>query len=206
MNRVLKVMSGGLCVLGLSACMSEEGGEEPVLSNGILTLEVPDQATYDELPANMQTLVDNVVASNTSANTASQPSSGDTSYSGTFGMIIDGGPLATGTAELNVDGSANIDYDFTVTSFSGDDDPNATVTGTFGGSSTVSGGYFSGGLSGTLQYDADGAGGSPAADVTVGGGIDGAFDADSDGFGAITGTLGADDTPYTGLFHTTLDP
>ena len=205
MKNVARVVTCGLCVLGLSACMGE-GDDEPVFSNGILTLEVPDDATYAELPAGLQSMVDEVITSNTNSGAATQPASGASTYSGTFGMSIgEDGALASGAANLSVDASADIDYTFTVSSLQGADNPDATLTGSFGGSGSVAGGYFDGGLAGTLSFDADGAsGGSAPQAANISGNLTGAFDANGDGFGGMSGTIGADDE-FTGLFHTTLD-
>ena len=208
MKMYLRPMLAVAAMTSVSACMGGGGGDDIVTSNGILLLEVPDQGTYAELDGKLQQMVDRIIESNESSDTATQPA-GNTSYSGLFGMVFDGdGALVSGAATLTVDNALDMDYTFFLDDIKDAGNPDATVSGTLTGSANAGGGTFNGGLVGNMAaIDFDGPGGPNApAGFTVGGNVTGAFDADGDAFGQIEGTAGAESTPFVGLFHATQNP
>lgn len=213
MTNTVGKLGSAVCLMALGACMGgggDTGGDSaPVLSSGIITVEIVDTADYNALPSELQTIVDDVVISNTQSGAATQPASGTTNYAGSFGM---GGfqdlPDISGTAALSVDPSATVTYTFTPTDVADTTFASATVSGTMTGSNTVAAGLFDGSLSGTMTYDEDGSGSShtPIA-ISVSGSVNGAFDSNLDGFGGMTLDLSATGLPANdgiGLFHTTL--
>lgn len=208
MDIKMKAIISGLSVLALSACVGGEEGDDPVISSGILSLEVPDQASYDALSPDLQSLIDSVVESNESSGSATQPNTtGVTTYSGSFGLIIDqDGATISGTTEIDVDTAANADYTFSLVSIDDADNPDATVSGDFGGTAVVAGGLFNGDIDGTVGFDPDGAGSEDEIAVTIDGTLTGAFDSYFDGFGSIDGSIsgaGLSTDPFYGVFHTT---
>ena len=208
MKMYLRPMLAVAAMTSVSACMGGGGGDDIVTSNGILTLEVPDQGTYASLGSKEQLLVDNVIDSNTMQGAATMPPAGSSLYSGTFALVFDGdGAMITGNTTLTVTSDTNIAYDFEAIDIDDPDNPGATVSGNLLGSTTVSGGYFSGSVLGNVEYDTDGAGSEPFVDVDVSGTVTGAFDDDLDGFGSLEGgaTGTGVDSEFYGLFHTTTD-
>lgn len=199
-----------LMAMTLAGCMSGGGdGNQTVLSDGILLLELPDQAARAGLSAQMLNLLDEVQTSNENSGIATQPM-GETAYAGQFAISMDGSDLIiSGTADVFVNPNGLVDYEFVATTTN---DPDATVSGRFMGISdaAVSGGLFSGSMSGSINYDEDSADAAMAVPVAISGSVDGAFDANLDAFGAMDGTAvnagaGIDET-FGGVFHTQFTP
>jgi hypothetical protein len=196
-------MACGLSVVALSACVGGGGDDDggSVISTGILSLEVPDQESYDALPKEVQNLVDDVVAAN--AGTAALPTGG-TSYHGNFALSVGEG-LVWGPAGVNVDFTAsNVTYTFEAQQVEDPDNAFAGVSGSISGSATQSGGIFSGGFTdNTIDFDPDTTDGDPGVEITFSGSVDGAFNDSNEVFGGITGFAsgpGVDDD-VRGVFY-----
>ena len=191
----------GVCVLMLAACggSGSGGGDDTILSSGILEIELPDGASRADLSPELQDLVTDVENANENGGPATQPS-GATTYSGTFGAgIVDSEALFSGDATVNIDGSADVDYTFTVTSIDDPENPGSTASGSFGGTAdSTSGGTYTGGLAGSITLDQ----GSGDIILSVGGDVDGAFDANNNAFGSMDGSVmgGGIDDRFTGIF------
>jgi hypothetical protein len=188
--------------LALSACMGGEGGgDDVVVSSGLLLLELPTVAERENFPEDLKNLINNVEA----VNNANQPftPTGEISYTGTFGIEIENdtdSSLISGVAEVDVavDGTT-VDYLFTADDIL--DSTYTNVSGTFDGSTTQSAGFYDGSLSGTLTV---GAISEPDLDLAVIGTLEGAFATTGETIGVLDGDItpegSSESAVFTGLY------
>lgn len=187
----------GVCILMLAACGggSDNGGEDLIVSDGLLQLEYPADIAEQLAGTPFLETFNNLERVNETGLVDAAPT-GDSIYSGTFGFQLDdAGALITGDSTLTVNGaSTSVEAVFVPTAVTGGPNDPTGISGEFRGDTVlgaVEAGYYSGGLSGdiTVEYGAD-----PSQTFDISADLQGVFAQGGETIGSFEGRLDSDAT------------
>ena len=194
-----KTPIAGMAILALSACMgSNDGLENSIVSSGLLELVLPDQASRDELPSALSNLIDDVQEENERVDVDASPA-GNVIYDGDFALAFSEEETAifgSSTVNVAVNGS-DLTYSFEPQEIYGEEG-DVAVSGGFSGSTTQTGGFFSGDLGGSIVV---GKGSPEERGYSIDGTVNAVFGDNGTAFGELNGTAtGSGNNDFSGVF------
>lgn len=168
----------------LAACGggSDNGGEDLIVSDGLLQLEYPADIAEQLAGTPLLETFNDLERVNETGEVDVSPS-GNSIYTGTFGFITDNdGVLVAGDTTITVNGTATeVTTLFEPTTFDDGSTEPPTISGSFGGNAALANGYYEGGVTGVIS--------AGDTDIDVAGDLTGVFATNSETIGSIEGSL-----------------